>query len=448
MGPVPFALSVHNFINSVGADAGFASIIGLAILVLLFFAQARETSTLRDSLERADQQIGSLDARLAAVARNQAAAAQATIPPTLPPVAVRPTGGAVRQAANPVASAVAGATGGGQLPGQRPGVAVPIPVAPAGLGAPSMGAATKLIADPAPPAIAPGTQVPVIATAPATAAAARASTASAPSPAGDATVIAPPPPVPATAGASGNGHSAVGTAPPAPPAQSLPPRVQLHTGPAAGVAAVAGAPAAAQAGAASSRRGSGGRPPTQRRQTGGPSFLSRLVPWLIGLAALAIAVVALLIVTGGVGGKSKTTAAGGTSAAKTTTRAAKHHKSVVFSAASVTVAVLNGTDVTHLAKDVAGDLSGAGYNVPTALVTNAAEQTHATTIVAYLPHQQQDAAHVAAALKLSSSAVQPIDQGTLQVACPPGTSCPANVVVTIGQDLASDASNTSSTSTT
>ncbi len=41
-------ISVHHFINSVGADAGFAAIIGLAILVLLYFAQARETAKLRE----------------------------------------------------------------------------------------------------------------------------------------------------------------------------------------------------------------------------------------------------------------------------------------------------------------------------------------------------------------------------------------------------------------
>ena len=34
MGSLPFALSIHNFINSVGADAGFAAIIGLALLIL------------------------------------------------------------------------------------------------------------------------------------------------------------------------------------------------------------------------------------------------------------------------------------------------------------------------------------------------------------------------------------------------------------------------------
>ena len=50
---IPFALSVHHFISSVGADAGFAAFIAVALLVLLYFSQARETATLR---RRADEE--------------------------------------------------------------------------------------------------------------------------------------------------------------------------------------------------------------------------------------------------------------------------------------------------------------------------------------------------------------------------------------------------------
>src|SRR4030081_1371408 len=75
MGPIPFAFSVHNFINSVGADAGFASIIGLAVLVLLYFAQARETSSLREQAHEAAQHVQQLEARLSQLGR-QAAPAQ------------------------------------------------------------------------------------------------------------------------------------------------------------------------------------------------------------------------------------------------------------------------------------------------------------------------------------------------------------------------------------
>ena len=49
-----------------GADAGFASIIGLAILVLLYFAQARETATLRARADEADCSVRrQLEARVA-----------------------------------------------------------------------------------------------------------------------------------------------------------------------------------------------------------------------------------------------------------------------------------------------------------------------------------------------------------------------------------------------
>jgi hypothetical protein len=71
-------------------------------------------------------------------------------------------------------------------------------------------------------------------------------------------------------------------------------------------------------------------------------------------------------------------------------------------------------------------------------VATAADQTEASTVVAYLPGatNRTDARHVATALHLQETAVRPIDQGTQQVACPPPGACGANVVVTVGADLA------------
>ncbi|HWK16234.1 MAG TPA: hypothetical protein VNR66_02160, partial [Solirubrobacteraceae bacterium] len=97
MGSPAYAFSVHNFINSVGADAGFAAIIGLAILVLLYFAQARETASLRENAKEAAARIMELERRLAQLAQSQAPAAQAPAP-----------GVAARPAANPIAAAAAG----------------------------------------------------------------------------------------------------------------------------------------------------------------------------------------------------------------------------------------------------------------------------------------------------------------------------------------------------
>jgi hypothetical protein len=64
MQTIPFALSIHHFISSVGADAGFASLIGLAILVLLYFAQARETATLRSRADEASGRVHDLEGQL------------------------------------------------------------------------------------------------------------------------------------------------------------------------------------------------------------------------------------------------------------------------------------------------------------------------------------------------------------------------------------------------
>src|SRR5438105_8636119 len=80
MGHLPLALSVHHFITSVGSDAGFASIIGLAILVLLYFAHARETAALREQAEEASMRIQQLEARLAQAARQPATAQPAPAP--------------------------------------------------------------------------------------------------------------------------------------------------------------------------------------------------------------------------------------------------------------------------------------------------------------------------------------------------------------------------------
>ena len=89
MGPIPFAFSVHHFINSVGADAGFASIIGLAILVLLYFAQARETSSLREQAYESAQRVQQLEARIAQLTRQVQVRLQppAPVPAPIPPAA-------------------------------------------------------------------------------------------------------------------------------------------------------------------------------------------------------------------------------------------------------------------------------------------------------------------------------------------------------------------------
>ena len=93
MGLVPFAFSVHQIVSSVGADVGFAAILGLAILVLLYFAQARETATLREQAYEAAQRVEQLEARVAQVARRQPAPAPVPAPPGAPAGATLPCQG-------------------------------------------------------------------------------------------------------------------------------------------------------------------------------------------------------------------------------------------------------------------------------------------------------------------------------------------------------------------
>lgn len=149
-----------------------------------------------------------------------------------------------------------------------------------------------------------------------------------------------------------------------------------------------------------------------------------------GLLAVA-AIVALVVATAGSGSTQSTSSAG-----RTTNTLASSHPKAVFNPASVTVAVLNGTATNQLAHRVAARLAAVGYKEGT--IATAANQTEPTTVVAYLPgaKDRTDALHVASALKLRSSSVQPIDQSTQQVACPPPGACTANVVVTVGADLA------------
>jgi hypothetical protein len=97
--------------------------------------------------------------------------------------------------------------------------------------------------------------------------------------------------------------------------------------------------------------------------------------------------------------------------------------------------VLNGTSTAHLAHDVSQKLGTLGYK-PGMIVT-APNQTQTSTVVGYLPNDRADATAVAKALKLRASAVQAVDASDRAVACNgSSTPCSAQVVVTIGADLA------------
>jgi hypothetical protein len=188
-------LSLQSLIDKAGAYAGLASLLGLAVLSLLYFAQAREVRRLRDWAGRSPERAQELEDRVV----SQASAARQT--------AAAPA---------PVAAAPAAPAPAPAAPAGRP--AQTLSPAPAGVAAPALASATRFVspaptnvpgpapsrppATPADEGAGPVTTVsPAATVAPATAAGARSG----------------PPPRPDT----GNGRT---QPPPSPPARTLPPR--------------------------------------------------------------------------------------------------------------------------------------------------------------------------------------------------------------------------------
>jgi hypothetical protein len=403
MGSLPFAFSVHHFINSVGSDAGFAAIIGLAILILLYFAHARETANLREQVYEWAQRVQQLEARITQLSRQQASVTSQPAPPvpatprTAPARAGAPTAAptAPPVPARAIAAVPAGAPAG----------------APAGVAAPALTAATRLIpagealggrdpgADPEETAIG---EPPV-----------------------DITAIGSPPPVTVAGGANGASNDHVETPPPvsartSAPTAAPPPRIQIRPGTTA----------------------PGRRPPAPprgqpQRAAGGPSRGRRGLVALVGLLLVAGVVAALLILTSGGSSGNKTNTAA-SSSPRHRNAAATHDRTTTkpgpVTPSSVTVAVLNGTPTNGLAGRVSRKLAGDGYKP--GKVDTAANQTHTATVVAYLPGHRDDALAVAHSLGLGPAAVQAVDPSAQGVACPSTAACTAAVVVTLGTDLA------------
>lgn len=405
MTAIPFAFSVNHFISSVGADAGFAAILGLAILVLLYFAQARETAALREQAAAAAEQVQELEHRVAELAHaagSTGSGQAATAPAAASGRLIPPHAAAARAGSgSPVPSRVA-------PPAFAPAAApVVVPAAAAGAGAPALGAATRLI---------PGSDrdpISIRANPPGAMARGIGSAGGA-----GAAVMAPPAPPPATAAGGANGGSGGRSAAPAPApgfsgASQLPPRPR------------AAAPAP--------RRG---RPP-RREATGARTGRSRLRRGLLALVAVlgvAAVVVILLLVTAGASSTKSTGQSAGTNAALSArgTRAL-----AAVRPSSVTVAVLNGTSTANLARSISSQLGTAGFRPGS--VTNASNQTLTATVVGYLPGHRPAALIVARALKLGSASVQAVDPSNQALACPATSPpCTAQVVVTVGSDLASN----------
>src|SRR4051794_41286364 len=104
MGPGVLAFSISNKIEQIGAICGFAAILGLAVLSVLYFSQAREVKRLREWAGRAPERDAELQARVTEEASRRAG--QAPVADDVPPA----TTPAASAQAKPVPSAAAPAT--------------------------------------------------------------------------------------------------------------------------------------------------------------------------------------------------------------------------------------------------------------------------------------------------------------------------------------------------
>jgi hypothetical protein len=418
MASIAYALSIQHFINSVGAKAGFASIIGLALLVLLFFTQSRETANLRRRADEAEHQLYQLQLYVDHLSRQrtQHTAAPAAAQTTGAPVAAPPAAALAR----------AGATRAVPVPGeQAAGAVATIPAAPAGVGAPALSSATRLIP------LAEPDEISIRALKPSTNGHGEGHVS-------DATVATPPPtpppaPAPSTAAGGGNGASR----PPVVPMPSLGPATESTPPPRVAL------PRQQQRQPA---RPPMGPPPPRRggRESGSSRRINPVFFVLAGILAAAAVAVVLVFVTGSNGNNSSSSsssassgASASNSSAASKTKAAKQRRAAVTPVvpSSVTVAVLNATNTSHLAADVLGKLTAAGYKG--GATQNASETGLTSTIVGYtVSSARADALAVAKSLNLGPASVQSVSQGDRAKVCGTTTTCSTQVIVTAGADLA------------
>src|SRR6202049_3948213 len=87
MTPSPIAFSLSVSLTDIGAIAALAALVGIAVLSLLFFSQARELKRLREWAGRAPERAAELEQRVSAGAAARVQQAAPQVPRTTPVVA-------------------------------------------------------------------------------------------------------------------------------------------------------------------------------------------------------------------------------------------------------------------------------------------------------------------------------------------------------------------------
>ena len=416
MSAAVIAASAERVVEQVGSYAGYASIIGLGVLALLYFTQAREVKRLREWAGRAPERAAELEERVQADAQKRVVAQ---------PIA--PASAAGQQAAEARTQAATAAVYA-SVGAPPPGVAPPPgqlarPATPA---APAPGAIPPVPAAGIPPA--PGA-APAPGTLPAASAPAGSTTTQAPatSPTGRPMVTATPPPIPAAASpaATAAARAAAPSRTVAAPGNGT--TSQETTESAAARPELLPAPPTPPPGLLSDDDGGEG------------GFSRARVGMIIGSAvgAVAVAVVSMLVLTGsednpppennfgntpsvadepsGAGASDRDSGSGSSSSSSLTSAERR----------GTDVAVLNGTTQTGLARAVANRIQEDSFTIG-GVATNA-NQSVPTTVVSYNSDNRKAALAVAKIIGIDSGSVQPADANAAAAAS-------GDVLVTVGSD--------------
>jgi LytR cell envelope-related transcriptional attenuator len=375
-------------IQEIGAYAGLAAMVGLAVLSALYFSQARDVKRLREWAGRAPER-----------AAERAGRAVAPIRPGQPPPK-----GAPRPAAHAAPTS-------GQRPPPGPGAPA---AAPSGTASSGGGGASGPAAPP--PAAATG----------ATPAAA---TAAAEQGGGAATAPGEAPAAPATNDSKGGGDPVQKAPPPGTaPAVAIPAVEQAPPSSNARPAAPPGRPPAA-GGAAPPR--TAGRVGGSRATTSRPFSRAPAEPWYRRVLRgrpeyLVLAVTGVLIIGGALA--FAVSQVGGAHSSSTHSNAASGSGRAAhqppLSPHDVTVSVLNGTTVPGLAAQVGDRVQSEGFRLGN--ITNGSNQQRGQSVVLYAPGASRQAVLVSRRLGIAGRQAMDAESQAL------GGS--AKVVVVVGRD--------------
>jgi len=436
------ASTLGNTVEQIGAYGGLASVIGLGVLALLYFAQAREVKRLREWAGRAPERAAEVeqrvlvDAQRRVVAQPQTPAAQvAATPAGAAPAARLPTAGltgeaATRAAAAAIAAARATHPPAVGSPGQLARPSVPLTGTPATQApAEQPGGATPGSVPPAPGSVpaAPG----AVPAASATSASAPAASPSAEKPA------SPTPQVPTPANPVASTPTSAAAL-----AASRPTATASSSSAAPAKTRVVGqSPPAANGAGQETRESAAARPippppappappvTTPPADDGDGSHRGRMLAIIGGALGLALIVGLIVMLAGGDDPAPSTRSTIGTAPTSQPEQSGGGSRSQTASVVrgDTTTAVLNGTNQAGLASTVQTKLTKAGFEKGE--VADNVDQTLAETAIYFTAGNERAAKDVAKVIGVSSSAVQPEDRNVAVA------TSGADVVVTVGADL-------------